>query len=173
MAKVSRFKLRDSDRSGFIEREVDLIRDKGFLVSAEEYDTPPPSEIPLGGEGDLSGDPRSNSTFTITNINTPINDKPTYYITVGGGISPDLTTPWMNITGSNGTIDITKNPQISSGKQNDILTLFCTDSSIKLDHGTGLNMMSSAGFTMTSGSIITFIYSSGNTAWNETSRYRP
>lgn len=172
MARVSRFKRRISDRSGFKHYEIDLIRDKGFLVAGNEFDTPPPSDIPIGGEGDLSGDPRSNSSFTITNINTAVTDKPTYYITAGGGISPDLSRAWMNVTGSNAAITITANPRISSGRQNDVLTLFCTDSQITIANGNSVATTGSVPLVLNSGSYATFIYNSGNTAWMETSRGR-
>ena len=172
MAYISRFKKRNSDRSGFKENEIELIRDKGFLVSGNEFDTPPPSDIPLGGEGDLSGDPRSSSSFEIGNINTAVNDQPTYYITAGGGIPLDLSRPVMKVTGSNSAVDITANPQIVRGKEGDILTLLCVDSRITLDHGSGLNMMGSSMYALDSGDSITFYYSSGGTIWNETSRFK-
>lgn len=170
--RISRFKLRNSDRSGFKEYEIDLIKDRSYLVAPDEYDTPPPSNKSLGGEGEVSGDPRANSQFNISGT-AEVNVNPTYYITAAGGISPDLTQPFMLVTGSNTAVNISVDPQISRGKQNDILTLLCTDSAITLDHGTGLNMMGSVGFVMTSGASINFIYNSGNLAWNETSRFRP
>ena len=172
MPNVSRFKRRNSDRSGFKHYEIDLIRDKGFLVAGNEFDTPPPSELPLGGEGDLSGDPRSSSDFTISNVNTAVPDKPTYYITAAGGISADLSRAWMNVTGSNAAVTITSNPRISQGKESDILTLFCTDSQITIQNGNSVATVGSVPVVLTSGSYVTFIYNTSNTAWNETSRGR-
>lgn len=66
MAKISRFKLKNSERSGFKEYEIDLIKDNSYLVMPDEFDTPPPSNKSLGGEGEVSGDPRANSQFDIS-----------------------------------------------------------------------------------------------------------
>ena len=52
--RVSRFKKRDSDRSGFTYKEIRLVDDEGSLVGPDEFDTPPPSNFPIGGEGDVS-----------------------------------------------------------------------------------------------------------------------
>ena len=61
MARRDRFRKRDSDRSGFTHLERQLVRDKGTLVGPEEFDQPPPSSKPLGGEGEISqGDLRAN-----------------------------------------------------------------------------------------------------------------
>ena len=173
MAKVSRYKRRNSDRSGFKYYEIELIKDKQYIVAGGEFDTPPPSKTPLGGEGDVSGDPRSSSDFTsISNVNTEVFSNPTRYITAAGGISAEFNHPWMNVTGSNNAVTITSNPRISAGKQDNILTLFCTDSNITLNHGNSLNMIGSSQAVLNSGSYITFIWSTGNYAWNETSRGR-
>ena len=173
MPRISRFKLKDSDRSGFKFFEITLVKDGPYKVSAEEYDTPPPSRRPLGGEGEVSGDPRDNSSFVTfsTSVATPTDlDNPTVSITSSGGIVPSFAHPWMRITGSNAAVDITADPQIAAGQEGQILTLQCVDSGVTLDHGTGLNLMGSAQFVMRSGSFITFYYSTGGTVWNEASR---
>ena len=173
MPHVSRFKKRDSDRSGFSFFERELVKDAPWKVAADEFDTPPPSKRSLGGEGDVSGEPRANSAFdTIANYEIPAEvDNPIVYVTAGGGLSPSLH-PFMRITGSNAAVDITANPQIARGQEGQVLTLLCIDSSITLDHGTGLNMLGSAGYAMQSGDISVFLYHTGGTVWDETSRER-
>lgn len=172
MPRISRFKRKASDRSGFYHYEIGLIKDGAYKVAPDEYDTPPPSKIPLGGEGDVAqGDMRSNSIFTIGNTATPSGyDNPTVYITAAGGIIASTTHPWMRITGSNNAVTISANPQITRGVQGQVLTLQCVDSTITLSHGTGVNLLGSAPtLVLYSGQVATFYYSTGGTVWNETS----
>lgn len=176
MAKrISRFKKRVSDRSGFDYKEIQLIRDDGELVGPDEFDTPPPSKQPLGGEGDNSGgDTRSNSNFSsISTTDTPtalLN--PTFYITAAGGITPSFSNPWMNVVGSNNAITISANPSIVSGAEGQILTLFGVGSSITLNNANGISLMGSSNIVIDSGVNITFMYNTANNVWNETSRGR-
>lgn len=175
MAKSQRFRKATSDRSGFDLKKITLVKDGGVMVSPEELDTPPPSKKSLGGEGDVSGEAR-DSDFTIANTAVPSgHDNPVTTITAAGGITPrpgnePKTHPYMRVTGAAGGVDITADPQISAGKQGDVISLLCTDSSITLDDGTGLSMRGSTTFTMQSGDVITFFYSTSDTLWHETSR---
>lgn len=174
MPHISRFKKRVSDRSGFYYYELSMVKDGPFKIGTDEFDTPPPSKIPLGGEGDTSqGAMRSGADFSsISDTDIPSGfENPTVSVTAAGGITPN-THPFMLVTGSNVAVDITANPQIARGQQGDILTLWCVDSSITLDNGTGLNLMGSSRFVMTSGSVISFFFTSGGNVWNETSRDR-
>ena len=173
MPHVSRFKKKLSDRSGFAFFERELLTDKPWKVAPDEFDTPPPSKKSLGGEGDVSGEPRANSAFTVANTAVPTEvDNPTVYVTAGGGIAPS-THPFMLVVGSNVAVDITANPQIVSGQEGQVLSLFCAGSSITLDHGTGLTMLGNVGYQMRSGDISVFLYhSSGTVGWQETSRQR-
>ena len=174
MPHVSRFKKRSSDRSGFDFFELSLVKDKTWLVASEERDEPPPSKLSLGGEGDVSGTPRSNSLFDTQTgsglLEVPVEvDNPTVYILAADGITPS-THPFMRISGSNGTVNITADPQIARGKEGQILSLVCVDSGVQLDHGTGLNMTGSAGYMMQSGNISVLMYHTGGTVWDEVSR---
>ena len=172
MPHISRYKRRNDDRTGFKWFEIELVKDKQFKVRGTEFDTPPPSKDSLGGRGDVSGEPRANSDFSTTGTANILaeNQIPTYVITAGGGITPSYASAWMQIVGSNAAIDITADPQIVRGRQDDVLTLVCVGSNVILDNGTGLNMMGSSQFSMTSGSVICFIYNTGDTAWQETFR---
>ena len=177
MPHVSRFKRRNSDRSGFKYWETELIRlPSGMYVHPDEYDIPPPSKKSLGGEGDIgASELRPNSDFddgvSATTVSAAY-DNPVVYVTAAGGVRASFVHPWMRITGSNNAITVSANPQVTRGRQGQVLTLECVGSSITLSHGNGLNMMNSQGLIMDSGSIITFIYTTGGTVWNETSRGR-
>lgn len=167
MQRVSRFKKRSSDRSGFDYKEIELIDDEGHLVGKDEFDQPPPSKLSLGGEGDISqGEMRSTTSLEIESSRL----NPTFYITAAGGITPTFSHPYMRIAGSNQAVTVTANPQITRGRQNDVLTLHCVGSDITLSHGTGLNLMGSSGYLMRSGAILSLIYTTGDTAWQELSR---
>jgi len=174
MPHVSRFKKRSSDRSGFDYFQIGLVKDKNWLVAPDERDDPPPSKRSLGGEGDVSGSPRSSSSF-VTQTGTGLLDVPTevdnpiVYVLAADGIRPS-THPFMRISGSNGTVNITADPQIAAGKESQILTLVCVDSGVQFDHGTGVNMIGSAGYLMRSGDVSVFMYHTGGTVWDEVSR---
>lgn len=172
MPHISRYKLRDSDRDGATRKEISMVKQGPFKIGPDEFDSPPPSKQPLGGEGDVSANPRANSDFATAGTAkfTALNQVPTFYITAGGGITYASNQPWMYVAGSNLAVDISANPQISAGQQGNPLTLVCVGSDITLDNGTGLALMGSARFVMNSGSIITFLYQSGGTVWWETSR---
>ena len=172
MPHVSRFKRRNSDRSGFRYYEYELVKDLPWKVGIDEFDTPPPSKRSLGGEGDVSGDIRASGNFgDAGTLETPTGlDNPIVFITAAGGVSPSFVHPFMRISGSNATVDITANPQVVAGQEGQLLTLICVDSSVTFDHGTGLSLMGSSRFVMSSGAIMTLWYSTSNSVWNETSR---
>ena len=164
-SNLSRFRKRESARSGFDGKEIEMVKDLGVLVKGDEFDMPPPSNLSLGGEGDISpGFTRSDYTNTATPAE---NQKPTYYITAGGGIA---FTPsgaqfpnqpgqrnWLWITGSNGTVTITASPRITAGiTDGTVCTLECVGSSIILSTGGGLRMTKP--FTMLSGSVISYTW---------------
>lgn len=179
MPRISKYKLKESDRSGFKGFEISFVKDGPWKVMGEEFDAPPPSRIPLGGEGDVSGESRTNSDFAdgISATDTAnVSIKPTTYITAAGGITPSFTHPWMRITGSNNAVDISATPNITRGREGQVLTLQCVDSAVTLNHGSAnaVNFMDSRGtLQLTSGMVITFIYNSGNQVWSEASRFRP
>jgi hypothetical protein len=100
-------------------------------------------------------------------------ETPTFYITAAGGITPSFSYPYMRITGSNAAITITANPSIVAGVEGNVLTLFCTDSSIRINNGNGVSLVGSQPLLMTSGSVAVFMYNSGDLVWKETSRVSP
>ena len=172
MPHISRFKLRNDDRTGYKKREIELVKDGPYKVAQDQYDVPPPSRKSLGGEGDISGEPRANSNFDAAGTANLVsaNPIPTFYITAGAGITPNLNYGWMYVTGSNASVDITADPQVVRGAEGDVLTLVGVGFPITLDHGAGLNLMGSAQFVMGSGDVIGLYYSTGGTVWNETFR---
>ena len=168
MSKQNRFKKRISGRSGFDYLEREMIKEDGIWIGPDERDDPPPSKISLGGEGDVSrGSYFRDSTSTTIDSDR---ENPTFYITAAGGISPNYDHPYMRVTGSNGAIIISANPQIAVGAEGKVLTLFCTDSSITITNGNGVATAASQNLLLTSGGVAVFMFNTANNAWNETSR---
>ena len=174
MARVSRFKKRESDRSGFDFLEIGLVKQPNspFKVGSEELDTPPPSKRSLGGEGDIAGEPRASSDFAdgIVNVGTAAGFGLTTHLITATGITPSFANVVMLVAGTTNPIDITSDPQIAVDRHGKVLTLHCTSNGITLDEGTGLQLIGSVGYTMNSGTVMTLIFDTGNTVWIETSR---
>jgi len=74
--KRDRFLKETSERDGFDnfdyrgKKKYTLFRDNGVKIAPTEIDVPPPSNKSLGGEGDISGDPRVDSDFTTDDAET-------------------------------------------------------------------------------------------------------
>ena len=169
MARSFRYKKRVSDVSGFDFLESEMQKDDGVWYGPDERDNPSPSKLSLGGEGEVS---RGTYFRTSTDIFTIDADKinPTVYVTAAGGITPNIH-PYMRVVGSNTAVNITADPQIVAGRNEQVLVLFGVGSSITFENGTGLAMMGSAPFVLNSGNTITFIYNTGGSVWQETSRF--
>lgn len=168
MSKGQRFRKRISDRSGFDYLEHEMIKEDGVWIGPDERDDPPPSKLSLGGEGDISrGTYFRDSTSTAIDADK---ENPTFYITAAAGINPTFSHPYMRVTGSNSAVTITANPRIVAGRESQVLTLFCTDSSITINNGNGVATMGSQNLRLDSGSVATFIFTTGANVWHETSR---
>ena len=163
-----------SDQSGFDNFRYDgttwhkkwtSITQKGLTIAPNEFDTPPPSNKPLGG-ADVSGDPRANSlTYDVPSVSAI----QIQYITAAGGISSALRET-IYVSGSNATIDITAARQVSPGQPQQIMSIMCVGSGIILEEGSGLALISGRTFSMQSGSIFVAYYSGTDNLWHETSR---
>lgn len=173
MSKQKRYRLKDSDRSGFTFKEVELVKDKGNLVGPGEFDAPPPSSQSTGGEGDMD---RSGIRANWQSYDA-VNSRPTQIVASSGGIvfptvpdsagKSDPNNAWIYVAGSSVTVDITKNPQVSPGRVNAILTIQCVSNNIVIENSNGLVLTRL--FNMTSGDILNLIYATDN-LWHETSR---
>ena len=181
MPRTQRFKLRESARSGFVYRETTLVDDEGSLVSAGEFDQPPPSNIPLGGEGESS--PGDTNPF-YTSYTSSVISRATQIIQTTSRI---VSTPeqaelnnqpmrnWIWIVGSLTNITLNSNPQVTAGREGQTLILHCVGSAIAISHSNGLALIGGQPFYMDSGAILCLTYTSGNSAtktqvWLETSR---
>lgn len=164
-----RFRKRISDVSGFDYLEREMVKEDGVWIGLDERDDPPPSKISLGGEGEIS----QGAYFRSSTSTEVENENPTVYITAAGGISPSYNHPYMRVTGSNSAITISANPQIAIGQEGSFLTLFCTDSGIRIENGNGVSTIGSAPIQMTSGSVSVFMFNTANNCWNETSSVSP
>jgi hypothetical protein len=179
-----RFKIWESDRSGlefgfqpttsfpnaYTRESGRPVKDRGLQVSPSEFDTPPPSKVPLGGEGDIGQGARQNSdpsNPTNANIIPPESTKNIQYVTAASGIRLN-SDPWLYVSGSNQSVNVTVNPQIQAGQQGQFISVLCVGSNILLENGSGLSMPAS--FNMDSGAILNLMYSRTDNLWHETSR---
>lgn len=178
MARISRFKLRDSDRDGFTRREIGMLKDGAWKVGPDEFDLPPLSKRSLGGQGDISAsDALIANSFGITQITTiPAGyDNPITYVTAAGGITPSFVHPWMAVSGSLNNVTVTANPRIAAGVEGNRLTLVGAGSTITLPDGLGVALAGSATYVVALSSILCLVYTASNGAarWQETSRTVP
>lgn len=176
-----RFRIYTSDRSGleygfkpitslpnaYTRESGKPTLDKGLKIAPSEFDSPPPSQKSLGGEGDISGDPRSNSdSGTPSNVYLipPESQKVVVSVTSSNSISWNLEPVVYLSTSLNLTMAV--NPQLIAGGSLQTITLMCVGSNVTLNNGSGLTLRTNK-YLMSSGSLISFIYDS---AWLETSR---
>lgn len=144
------------------------IQDINVKVSPNEFDTPPPSNLPLGGVGDISGgNVRANSDFTDANAFI-VDSTNVVIVTSSSSISWNQK-PWTSIAGSLPSQTMAINPQVVAGAQSQQITLLCVSNQITVLNGSGLGLNTTR-FIMTSGSILNLMYQSGTLTWQETSR---
>lgn len=148
------------------------VDDRGLKVAPTEYDTPPPSKKSLGGEGDISGDPRPNSdpaTPSNAYVVPPGSQSVVVYVNSSTPIAWN-NQPAVFVAGSNATQTMAVNPQIVAGYQGLQIALECVGSSITLRHGSGISIdFNSSQVVMTSGAIAVLFFQSGDLAWHMTS----
>lgn len=181
-----RFRIYVSDRSGFEFGFIPItsypnaytresgkpVQDINIKVTPTEYDQPPPSNLPLGGQGDISSsDVRANSDPAVdanVYIVPPITLFTTVIVSPGTSISWNQD-PWTQIAGSSAVTTMSANPQVVPGENNKQICFMCVSNQIILSNGNGLSLHSPF-YVMSSGSIISFFYSRTDNLWYETSR---
>lgn len=177
-----KYRIYVSDRSGFefgfngiggiypLNREAGKpVQDVNTKVSPEEFDTPPPSKRPLGGEGEISnGNVRANSNFD-TPSNVFINQSSVVVSVLSSTSVAWNQYPWTNIAGGLSSVTMAVSPQVVAGNQSQQVTLMCVSNQITFINGSGLGLRTNR-FVMTSGSILNLMYQSGTLTWLETSR---
>ena len=178
--RKKKYLLRDSDRSGFTHKNIELFSDNGSLVSGDEYDAPPPSDRLYPGEGEVSpGDARSDYTYygiqssqiAVTQV---VNTASTISLNrqVDNAGQYTSTKSVVYVAGSNEAVTLSSNPQIAVSEHADIITVNGAGSAVILRNGSGLRLYSSF-LRLDSGSMATFIYNSTDSLWCETSRMSP
>jgi hypothetical protein len=175
--KSFRFRKRLSERSGFEYPYNSIIYDDGHFVGPDEFDTPPPSDVPLGGEGDQTMGEHFRTDYTSYGVTSSQVTK-VQYLTSSSTIAPirksdeegerNFNQSIVYISGSLATVNLATNPQISAGAVNDKITIQCVGSNVILENGSGLSLRKI--LNMDSGTIINLIYDTGDTVWVETSR---
>lgn len=148
------------------------VDDKGLKVAPGEYDVPPPSKKSLGGEGDISGDPRANSnpaTASNAYVIPPESQKIIVFVNSSRSIAWN-DQPTVYVVGSNANQVMATSPQIVAGQQGQQIALECVGSSITLRNGSGITIdFNRSQVVMSSGAIAVVIYQTGDLTWHMTS----
>ena len=174
--RKKKYLLRDSDRSGFTHRNVELFLDEGHLVSGDEYDAPPPSKRLVAGEGDVSpGDTRVNYTsyavdaknYTTTQVLEAASQISLHREVDNAGQYTYIQST-VYVAGSNAGVALSSNPQIVASNHGDRLTVQGAGSAVSLSDGNGLNLRSA--ITLNSGTLINLVYNATDGLWVEGSR---
>lgn len=86
---------------------------------------------------------------------------------VTGITSAMLASPYIQVRGSGGPIDITANPQIAAGSTGQIITIQGSHATqtLKLDDGNGLKLSMGISFTLNDGDLIQLLYDGSD--WRE------
>lgn len=176
--RKKKYLLRDSDRSGFTYKNIELFNDNGSLVGGDEIDAPPPSNRLYPDEGGVShGDTRSNPTDysaqiheTVQYLNTASQITLNHQVDNAGQYTYNKSIVY--VAGSNANVTLDSNPQIVASVQADILTIQGAGSSVILKNGSGLRLYSNI-LKLDSGSLVTFFYDATGGLWCETSRMVP
>ena len=172
MPRISRFLKFTSNRSGFDGMRIGMVKDGPFIVNPDEYDQPPPSKLSLGGEGDRAVGQPANLAFVIASASAPTTDIRVQVLLASSQINPSTTDPWIRISGSGGSVDLTSNPQMTAGRQGQIQTIQCTSNNVTIDDGTGFDLGVQGVFNMGSGAVLTCVFTTANILWFEIYRYR-
>lgn len=179
--KGDRFRWWNSERSGFqfgfepltsppnaYSRESGRpVYDKGILVSPDEFDQPPPSNKPLGGEGEIGTGARENAQ----SVATPQSDLiPVQYLTSSSVISWNFNNVPVYITGSNSDITLGNNP-IPLGPNGTYISIQGVGSSVTINSGNGItfDFINKPNIVIGSGGIATLISNATDSTWHVTS----
>lgn len=176
-----RFRWWDSGRSGFqfgfqpltsppndYSREAGRpVRDNGVEVSPDEYDQPPPSNKPLGGEGEIGTGVRDNAQTTATPADGLL---PVNYLTSLSQIPWNQDNTPIYVTGSLTTVTLGDNP-LSAGIQGIYIAIQGVGSGVTINSGNGItfDFINRPSITLDSGGIATLIYNATDSTWHITS----
>src|SRR3990167_824831 len=179
--KGDRFRWWNSERSGFQFGFLPLtsppndytresgrpVTDGGVMVSPDEYDQPPPSTKPLGGEGEIGTGARNDSESTATPSDGLL---PVYYLTSSSTIPWNQDNTPVYVTGSLTTVTLGNNP-LSAGIQGLYISIQGVGSGVTINSGNGItfDFINRPSITLDSGGIATLIYNATDSTWHITS----
>lgn len=183
--KGDRFKWWISDRSGlqfgfqpltsrpnaYTREDGRPVRDNGIQVAPDEFDQPPPSTKPLGGEGEIGTGARADSDPAVdadVYIVPPESIIPVVQVNSSTSIAWNEE-PVVYVAGRLTAQSMMVNPQIQPAENEKTLVFMGVGSSVTLFNGSGLRLHTSQ-YTLNSGSLINMIYSRTDSLWYETSR---
>ena len=185
--KGDRFRWWISDRSGLQFGFVPLtdypndytresgrpVRDNGIQVAPDEYDQPPLSKKPLGGEGEIGTGARSNSNPAIDSDVYAIpaeSQISVQYLTSSSKIAWNYDNTPFYVTGSNQTVTLGNNP-LALGPNGTYISVMGVGSGVTINSGNGItfDFINRPSIQLNSGSIITLISNATDSTWHITS----
>lgn len=181
MARKKRYLLRDSDRSGFTYKDIELVNDDGHLVGPDEIDAPPPSNKIYKDEGGVSPDEYLRGAWD-TYTTPEANDRATQVIGCADQVTLAFDQDNSNfqiknplalfyIAGASSTTVLTQSVQVPPSDHGDMITVECVSNNIVFMSGSGISLYTSI-YNMTSGDILNLIYNATDGLWQEASRGR-
>lgn len=177
MAKKKRYLLRDSDRSGFTFRDIELVSDDGHLVGPDEFDAPPPSPKIYKDEGGVSPDEyqRNNwDSYAATKDRTTQIINPTDEINLvfaQDNTNFQIKNPLalFYVAGVSAQTILTSDPQIPASTHGDKISVQCTSNNLIIRNGSGLRLYTEI-YNMRSGDLVNLVYNATDGLWCESSR---
>lgn len=180
-----KFENYNCDRCKFKYRRSELKLQKGLLVCPPCYDDIRESK---GINMEIGGSPRSDADTT-----TAVESPTIFTITAAGGIttyhsndtesSRSVTLEveksvsfgsvyYMKIVGATAALDITADPQIVAGQNEDLLTIHGTSdtNTVLLEDGTGVELRGGVSFTIGNNDVISLVYDTAKSQWVEVAR---
>lgn len=182
--KSDRFRWWNSDRSGFqfgfspltsppnsyYREDGRPVSDKGVQVSPDEYDQPPPSNIPLGGSEIGSGARNNSDPSVVANVYIVPDLVPVQYIPASGTVSWNYNNVPIYVTGSLQSVTLGNNP-LSAGPNGTYISIQGVGSSVTINSGNGItfDFLRIPSIRLDSGSIATLLYNATDSTWHITS----
>lgn len=181
--KGDRFRWWNSDRSGFqfgfspltsppnsyYREDGRPVSDKGVMVSPDEYDQPPPSNIPLGGPEIGTGARNNSDPSVVANVYLVPNLYQVQYLASATKIQWNQNNVPIYVTGSMTAVTLGNNP-LSSGIEDLVIAIQGVGSSVTINSGNGITIdFNKPSIRLDSGSIATLIYNATDSTWHITS----
>lgn len=162
------FQPETSQPNAYYREDGRPVRDNGIQVAPDEFDQPPPSTKPLGGEGEIGTGARADST-NVYSI-PPEDVIQVQYLISTSKISWNYSNTPFYITGSLTTVTLGANP-LAIGPNGTYISIQGVGSGVTINSGNGItfDFSNRPSIVINSGSIATLISNATDSTWHITS----